>query len=297
MNPRLMKTFLAVLRHSSFTRAAEEVHLAQSTVSDQIQTLESELSTPLFVRAKGALVAMPAAVALRPYAEEILKLGDEGRAAVAHAVGQEIQTLTIGSLETIASNRLAPLLSRFRALNPKTDIKIKIGGTGELRRLLEHGDLDAAICFHNDGPSDSFVIRTLGSEPLALIQSTKHERRHYADLTALAAAEFVVTEVGCTYRRMFDGLFRQHGAEPPRPAAEVDSVAAIINFVAAGTWLGLAPRLAVEAATRRGEIQEVAWPGALPRVPLTMIWRRRRIQRPGLKQLLDAATRQFAVLD
>jgi DNA-binding transcriptional LysR family regulator len=56
MHPRLLKTFLAVARSRNVTRAAEQVHLAQSRVSDQIQALETELGAELFVRTRQGLL-------------------------------------------------------------------------------------------------------------------------------------------------------------------------------------------------------------------------------------------------
>lgn len=298
MNPKLMTTFLAVLRHGSFTRAAQDAHLAQSTVSDQIQTLELELGTALFVRSKVGLEVTPAALALRPYAEEILALRDEALAAVADTIDSESQSLTVGCLETIASCRLASWLPDFRASHPKVDVKLRIAGSGELRRLLEQGQLDAAICFHDDDPGHGFVVRTLGREPLALLQKPACKRAEpLADIGALAAEEFVVTETGCTYRRMFDEFFTKGGARPPRPIAEVNSVASIISFVAAGSCLGIIPRLAAEAAVRRGDVVEIPWPGTTsPSVTLVMIWRRRRIQPQALRQFLGATNGNFADL-
>lgn len=298
MNPKLMRTFLAVLRHGSFTRAAEDVHLAQSTVSDQIQTLESELGTALFIRLKVGLEITPAALALRPYAEDMLTLRDEAFAAVANAVDQEGQSLSVGCLETIASCRLASWLPGFRTRHSGIDVKLRIAGSGELRRLLEQGELDAAICFYDDKPGSSFVVKTLAKEPLTLIQNPARKMvTQFADFGTLAAEEFVVTEIGCTYRRMFDELFHQIGVEPPRPIAEVNSVASIINFVAAGSCLGIAPRLAVDAGIRRGDIAEVPWPvSTSPSVSLAMIWRRRRIQPPALRQFLKATTQYFSSL-
>ena len=82
MHPRLLKTFLAVARNRNFTRAAEEVHLAQSSVSDQIQSLEAELGTALFIRSRSGLELTAAGEALRPYAEEILTIASEARTAV-----------------------------------------------------------------------------------------------------------------------------------------------------------------------------------------------------------------------
>jgi DNA-binding transcriptional LysR family regulator len=72
MHPRLLTTFLAVARTRSVTRAAEAVHLAQSSVSDQIQALEAELGATLFIRSKAGLELTPAGLALKPAAEASL---------------------------------------------------------------------------------------------------------------------------------------------------------------------------------------------------------------------------------
>ena len=70
MHPRLLKTFLAVARSRNITRAAEEVHLAQSSVSDQLQSLEAELNADLFVRSKRGMEPTRAGETLRPYANK-----------------------------------------------------------------------------------------------------------------------------------------------------------------------------------------------------------------------------------
>lgn len=113
MHPRLLKTFLAVARSRNITRAADAVHLAQSSVSDQIQALEAELGAALFTRSKSGLELTPAGLALKPIAEELLRLDGEARAAVLAAAGRTSGALTIGALETIASARLAPWLPGF----------------------------------------------------------------------------------------------------------------------------------------------------------------------------------------
>ncbi|TIQ19986.1 MAG: LysR family transcriptional regulator, partial [Mesorhizobium sp.] len=100
MRPRLLKTFLAVARCRNITRAAEEIHLAQSSVSDQIQTLETELGTALFTRSKQGLQLTPAGATLKSYAQDILMLAEEARAAVDVAAGHAAGAVTIGALET-----------------------------------------------------------------------------------------------------------------------------------------------------------------------------------------------------
>ena len=291
MHPRLLKTFLAVARARNITRAAEAVHLAQSSASDQIQSLEAELGAALFTRSKTGLDLTPAGLALKPIAEELLRLDGEARAAVQAATGQVSGALTIGALETIASARLAPWLPGFQADHPGIVVRMKVADSGTLLRQLEEGDIDVAFCFgrHDAAKgSERLARRTIAAEPLVLVASAGQGTAP-CDLAALAARRFMATEPGCIYRHMFDIAFAEAGVDAPRLATEVGSIGAIARLVAAGAGLGLVPRLAVSDALARGELVELPWPGAMQTAPLTMIWRRRRVQPPALRQLLAAA--------
>ncbi|WP_214477596.1 LysR family transcriptional regulator, partial [Mesorhizobium sp. dw_380] len=247
MHPRLLKTFLAVARSRNVTRAAEVVHLAQSSVSDQIQTLEAELGAALFTRSKVGLELTPAGLALKPIAEDLLRLDGEARAAVLLAAGQTGGTLTIGALETIASARLAPWLPGFQAGHPDIAVRMKVTDSGTLLRLLEDGGIDVAFCFaRRDGAKgaadERLARRTISAEPLVLVAAAGTAP---CDLAGLAALRFVATEPGCIYRHMFDTAFAEAGMAAPRLAAEVGSIGAIARLVAAGAGLSLVPRLAV----------------------------------------------------
>src|SRR5260221_2188058 len=114
MRSNLLKTFLAVAHSRNITRAAAEVHLAQSSVSDQVQLFEAELGTNLFTRSKMGLELTQAGEVLKPYAEEILALMDEARAAVEARAGQAAGPLPLGAFETIASGKSPRRLGAFR---------------------------------------------------------------------------------------------------------------------------------------------------------------------------------------
>lgn len=170
---------------------------------------------------------------------------------------------------------------------------MKVTDSGTLRRLLEDGDIDVAFCFERQdgakGAADARLARrTIGAEPLVLV-AAPGQAIAPRDLADLAALRFVATELGCVYRDMFDTAFAEADMAPPKPAAEVGSIGAIARLVATGAGLGLIPRLAVSDALARGELMELPWPGRMRPAPLTMIWRRRRIQPPALRQLLAAA--------
>ncbi|TRC93261.1 LysR family transcriptional regulator [Mesorhizobium sp. WSM4303] len=293
MHPRLLKTFLAVARNRNITRAAREVHLAQSSVSDQIQALESELGVALFIRSRQGLHLTAAGEALKPYAEEILQLAEEARIAVEARTGTTAATVTVGALETIAAVKLPQWLAAFRGDHPEIGLRLKIAGSDALLRQLEEGNIDVAFCFDKGGLDERLARRTISAEPLVLVASDEYATASgQGDLAALASMRFVVTEPGCVYRHLFDTAFAETAT--PKLAAEVGSIGAIASLVATGIGMGLVPRLAVAEALDRGEIVELPWPGSAQAASLVMIWRRRRVQPPALKLLLAAAGETFA---
>lgn len=294
MRPGLLRTFLAVASSRSITRAAVEVHLAQSSVSDQVQLLETELDANLFTRSKTGVELTPAGKVLKSYAEEILALMDEARTAVEAAAGQAAGPLTIGALETVASAKVPQWLTDFRGENPNVVVQIKIAGSGILLQKLESGYIDIAFCFDKGESDGRFFKRLISTEPLVLV-APPDERPAFpgGDLSALAARSFVTTEVGCVYRHLFDKTFAEAGIVSPRLTAEVDSIRTIIRLVAAGEGLALVPRLAVVDALEDGSLVEMPWPGPAQTASLVAIWRRRRVQPGVLKQFLTSAGAAF----
>jgi DNA-binding transcriptional LysR family regulator len=289
VHPRLLKTFLAVARTRNVTRAAEQVNLAQSSVSDQIQSLETELGTKLFERSKAGLELTPAGEALKAYAKDILGLVDEARAAVDAAAEQSRVSLTIGALETIASAALPSLLTRLREQHPAIELRLTVAGSGDLKLKLDSGDIDIAFCFDCGAPDERYTRRIVAREPLVLIAPPGRlsiaEQVGFADLAAL---HFVATEPGCVYRHLFEQAFTDAGVAAPKLMAEVGSIRAIAQIVATGAGLALVPRLAVSDALEHGDVLELPWPGPVRTAPLIATWRRRRVQPPALKLLLSA---------
>jgi DNA-binding transcriptional LysR family regulator len=122
MELRQLKTFVTVASTLNFTRAAEQVHLAQSSVTEQIQALESDLGTAPFDRSRRRLHLTEAGRRLFDYARDVLSLVDEARASVADAAGVHTGALTVGALETLSASRPPPLLATFGQTHPMVEI-------------------------------------------------------------------------------------------------------------------------------------------------------------------------------
>ncbi|EJJ29603.1 LysR family transcriptional regulator [Rhizobium sp. CF142] len=290
MNPRQLKTFLAVARHGNFTRAASEANLAQSSLSDQMQALEEELGVQLFERSRQGVTLTPAGDTLKAYAEEILALNDEAKAATRAAAGLGAQSLAIGTLETIAAEKLTPFLSRFREAHADIGLALKIAGSGELQRRLEDGSIDVAFTFDRGEQDERFVTRLVSREPLVLIAGRNAEAVPPESLGDLSRLPFIATQTGCVYRRLFDTAFADAGIAAPDIVTQADSIRTIIRLVASGAGYCLVPYLAANPAVERGDVVELPWPGDRPTASLIMLWRRRRVQPPALSLLLASAS-------
>ncbi len=143
-----LRGFVAAARHLSFTRAAEELHLTQSAVSRQVQTLESALGVPLFVRGIRSLALTPEGARLASAAEgwldEYARLAEALRAPGPRPV-------TVTSSIGISALWLVPRLAHFQAQHPDIDVRIAAGN--RIVDLAREGvDLALRYCADRDAP-------------------------------------------------------------------------------------------------------------------------------------------------
>ncbi|MGB0941887.1 MAG: LysR substrate-binding domain-containing protein [Marinomonas sp.] len=118
-----LKCFEASVRHLSFTRAAQELHLTQSAVSRQIRNLEEFLSRDLFIRLNKRLVLTGTGAA---YYKEVVPLLDSMESACLKMLHREDEkiSLQLASLPTLASFWLVPKLANFQRAHPQFNIKV-----------------------------------------------------------------------------------------------------------------------------------------------------------------------------
>ena len=296
MQFRHLKTFAAVASTLNITRAAQKVHLTQSSVSEQIQVLEADLGARLFDRTRRGLRITEAGQRLLDHAMPLLELADAARAAVADAARAPGGTVTVGGLETLCANHLPPLLASFGKAYPAIALALKSAGSGDLRAAVRSGGLDIAFTFGGPPAEADLMSENVAEESIVIIAPRGH---HLAAKAAIAPADlegeaFLVTEAGCVYRRMFDDMIAAAREAPPRIAGEFGSLAAIGRMVEAGAGCALIPRLAVPQVATAVEI--LPWTGAPATVPITMIWRERGVHTPALRLFLAAAREYFGAI-
>jgi DNA-binding transcriptional LysR family regulator len=285
MELRHLRTFRVVARTLNFTRAAGELHYAQSSVTEQVQALEAELGAPLFERGR-RLALTAAGERLVGYADQVLALVEEARAAVDEERGEPEGDLTIGALETLCAHRIPGIFSAYRTRWPRVKLSLREAGRGELYQAVRESEMDVCFTF-GDAPADpALASESLGTERLVVIVPPGHPLADRAVLRPedLRGAGFLATPRGCGFREMLDRI------GGPVIEAEVGSLAALCRCVAAGMGCGLVPGIVEHAGA-------VAIPLAGHETSVTMTWRRRDGSKPAVAALLATARESASLAD
>ncbi|WP_261568428.1 LysR family transcriptional regulator [Frankia gtarii] len=289
MELRHLRTFETVARTLSITRAAKELHYAQSSVSDQIQSLERELEVNLLDRSQRQIRLTPQGAVLSEYTAKIFNLLEEAR----FAISRPSTELAVGALETVSVHLLPAVLARHRSLYPQARVRVGQNNRGALYQAVRRGDLDLCLTFGEPPPDASLRSETLVKEPLVVIVPSKHALadRGRAGLAELLGEPFLATEKGCGFREMFDDAF---GAVATKePIAEVASIGTLSACVAAGMGCALLPWISVRAQADRGEVAVVEIEGTDLHTTVTMAWLNRNSTNPNLQDFQTVLRQQL----
>ena len=135
--------FRTVVEEGGVVRAAEKLHRVPSNVTTRVRQLEEFLGVRLFRREGRSLNLSAEAQTLLNYAVRLLRLADE--AVNEMRTGKPQGVFRLGSLESTAGSRLAPILSRYHADNPGVVVELVTGTTGALINRVNNFELEAAF--------------------------------------------------------------------------------------------------------------------------------------------------------
>jgi DNA-binding transcriptional LysR family regulator len=236
----LLRTFAAVVDCSGFTKAAERVHLTQSTVSQQIKKLEVNLGVSLLRRDKstGTVETTEAGELLLSYARRLLATAEEAAEVMRKPLAP--RTVRLGVPEDFAGRRLIDLLSGFSAASPHIRLDTVSGWSTELRRLLDASEIDLALIKREPGDGASLAS---WKEELVWVESAT--RSVEADPVPLA-----VFPVGCIYRNRAIRAIERSGRRW-RIAYTSQGLMGVQAAVASGLGISLLPSDAVLSEHRQ----------------------------------------------
>jgi LysR family transcriptional activator of glutamate synthase operon len=286
MELRQLRYAEAVARHRHFTRAAEELHVAQSALSHQIRRLEAELGTELFVRTSRTVVPTEAGDAVAARARRILSEADGVREEVDELRGLVRGRVTIGALLPAGAIDVPSLLARFSHAHPGVDVTLREGTAGDMLRHLARDELDAAFSLLATDTPETLVAEIVsGEELVAAFPPTTAPTRGAVGAAALARGAVVTPRPGSATRAALERFFAASGAEL-HVSCESGDPFLLRCLASAGFGTAVLPR---SLTMREGPPVDIRPLRPAVRLPVALLWRRDRRRSPAARAFVEYA--------
>lgn len=222
MDTAVLKAFIEVARHESFSKAAETLHLTQPAVTKRIQVLEEQLDAPLFDRVGRRVTLTEAGRALLPRARQWLHELDDMRRLVSDyseaATGQLTGTLTVGTSHHIGLHRLPPALRAFSTAHPQVRLDIRFIDSEQAYDAVLSGELELGIVTLPPAPDDRLVAKVIWPDPLAFVVAAGHPlaARAQTQPAGIAAADLapysaILPSSSTFTRQIAEQMFQREG--------------------------------------------------------------------------------------
>ena len=266
MLPQLL-VFEAIARHGSFTRAAEELHLAQPTVSGHIRKLTDTVGMPLLEQVGRRAHPTTAGRELYAACREIFRTLEGVEDALSGLRGLTAGTLRVAS-GTAGKWLVTRLLAAFGSAHPEIEVSLRVNSRQELlARLAENAD--DLYLLANPPMDDGVVAQRILPNPLLALARADHAlaREKAVPLARFAQEPLLIREPGSGTRMLTEQLFALHGLAP-RVRMELGSDEAIVEAIMAGVGVSILSRHSARNLGGHGELSALGVAG----FPLESHW-------------------------
>jgi len=274
----------AVARHRHFTRAAEELHLAQSALSHQIRRLERELGVALFERTSRRVVPTEAGLAIAARARRVAAEIDGARQEIDELQGTLRGHLWIGPLVPAGDVDVPGLLARFSQAHPGIEVGLREGVAADMFRGVAADELDAAFSLLAGRPPAEFAVEPLGHEDVVVAFAPDRAPPGASVAVAdLAGHTIVAPRRGSAITSILEERFAAAGL-PLRLALESGDPYLLRSLAARGFAAALLPSSLTGLEGPPVEARGL-WPAA--RLPVALVWRRARHLSPAGRAFIE----------
>ncbi|MGB9738523.1 LysR family transcriptional regulator [Chloroflexus sp.] len=283
LNLHLLRIYVAVLDHGSFTRAAEALTMSQSAVSRAVQELERQLGTVLLERRPRGVAPTDAGAILGEHARRIFAHERLAIESLNELRGLQRGRLAIGASSTIGTYLLPPLLGAYHRQYPGIELFLDIGNTQQIMEHLLEYRIEVAYVEGPVTPDERLHITPWRDDELVVIAAPDHPLARRAHLTEadIIGAPFVLREPGSGTREVMEQALAERGITV-QSVMELGSTEAVKHAVSAGLGLSIVSKVAIQMEIIAGRL-------TILRIPSLMIQRRlsrvRLIDRPQSQAL------------
>ena len=274
----------AVARHRHFTRAAEELHVAQSALSHQIRRLEAELGTELFERTSRRVIPTAAGEAVALRARRVMSETEAIRGELDQLRGLVRGRITIGALLPAGELEVTDVLASFNQAFPGIEVSLREGTAGDMIDLLEADELDVSfLLLPGELPEGIEGIRLSEEEVVAAFPPGSAPAKRVLTADDLTGVPLATPRSGSAIKRVVDSFFAAAG-ERSQLTLESGDPYLIRCLVSDGFGAAILP---VSITRREGPPVETRPLRPTQRLPVYLVWRRERHRSPAAAAFIE----------
>jgi LysR family transcriptional regulator, nitrogen assimilation regulatory protein len=252
MNLRQLKYFVSVIEAGNMTRAAEQLHVAQTALGMQIRQMEEDLGVALLTRHSRGVAPTKAGNLLHERALAIFKLIDETRRDVSNCEREESETIRLGTTPALMLSAGTELALTVRERLPQVFLSVIEAMSHVLVDTLTRGEVDFILCY--DVPDLPHLSRTaLLQDDLVLVTLPGPRRGEPIAFVDALEESLAMPEQGDTVRAVAARTARDLGLEL-KVAYEVRSISAMKSLVHRGVASSILPYFSVIEEVRAGKL-------------------------------------------
>jgi DNA-binding transcriptional LysR family regulator len=295
MTLQQLEYFLSAIEHGSFSAAADALHMAQPSLSDQVRRLEAELGVELFKRVGRGLVLTEAGHTLRPHAEEVIAAAEDARNSVADVREIRGGTVSLGMFGDAPYYLLTEVIEEFRSRHPGVRVRIAGQNSSEVADALRAGELEAAVIAL---PVDDTGLDVRPIMHVEILFTTASEERLPKKMTIerLAKLPLIVYDAHYgwedpTRRQLYERA--QRAGVSLEPAVEIEDVMAAVQLASRGVGDTMVSQAIATGSRFPRNLKTIPFEPAL-RDTFALVTRRGGRLSPATRELLGLAEREMS---
>ena len=285
-----LQVFKTVVEKGSFSIAAQELHTTQSSVSQQIQSLENHYGVKLFDRMYRKIMVTQAGMALYPYAIELERLYQESNKAMEGLKADISGQLNIGCSLTIGEYFLPRIIVAFSLAHPLVEASMEVYNTEQITAMVIGGSISLGFIEGHYEPIDVLVDTKFAGDQLIIIASPQYKHAlTQMSLAELVGARWVMREKDSGTRKIFEDFVSRHGYDASKlnVVLEMGSTQAVKESVKSGIGIAAISQLTVETELSRGELIAIPLQEGIIERKFTMLYHKERFRTRAVEKFMS----------
>ncbi|MCC6494087.1 MAG: LysR family transcriptional regulator [Pirellulales bacterium] len=258
MHIRSLKIFCDVVQRRSFSRAADDNNISQSSCSHVVQALEERLGVQLLDRSKRPFELTPEGQRYYDGCRQIVKRYFELEEEVRTLHDVEARSLVVASIYSVGLHHMSAFMQRFSAEHPRASVRLEYLHPARVCEVVEGGDADLGIVSYPK-ETDALSVIAWRNEPLVIVCHPGHRlaRETSVHLKAVAGESFVAFEEGLAIREALDrALVRAHAEV--NVTLEFDNIETMKRAIEIDAGVSILPEPSVRREIALGSLAKVA---------------------------------------